>query len=450
MRRLQFLVGLALWLLSSACTSARPDSAPPNGCHDPCAASCLDAAGACNPPVPDLPPVAQLRFNLGVPTGPDDYPFAPAALPTQPPPPHSTIYLSAAGSFDPEGKAISTFWNALDPAGNYLSIDPDPSALRSSVVVQSVGTYRITLAAVEVGGNEQLTQTQVALTVAPRPCAADGFSSPCSDELAVAGGTFTAGSAEDVGFANEHPSHSATVAPFLLDEYEVTVGRFRRFLSSFKADGFPDGAGSHPLIPGSGWQSAWNGQDSLNFAMSVSECGGPWTEEPGPSEARPITCVTWYQAFAFCIWDGKRLPTEAEWEFAAVGGAEQRRYPWGSALPTPELAVYGCSFDGQVGCSDADLPVVGSLSAGAGRFGQLDLAGSVWEWTLDAYAPYTAATCTDCANLAVAEDDGRVFRGGAYVYDDQGEQSDLRGAARLGFDAKFPDPTRGFRCARSP
>jgi formylglycine-generating enzyme required for sulfatase activity len=119
-------------------------------------------------------------------------------------------------------------------------------------------------------------------------------------------------------------------------------------------------------------------------------------------------------------------------------------------VPTPEFAAYGCHFDGKVGCTDADLPVVGSLSAGAGRFGQLDLAGSVWEWTLDAYAPYSSSVCDNCANLAVAADDARVFRGGNYVYEDQTQPSDLRGAARLGFDAKFPDPTRGFRCARTP
>ena len=258
------------------------------------------------------------------------------------------------------------------------------------------------------------------------------------------------GSPEGVGFANEQPSRRATVAPFYLDKYEVTVGRFRRFLNSFNGVGFAEGTGAHPLIAGSGWQSTWSGQGSEGFAMSVAECGGPWTDTPGASEARPISCVTWYQAFAFCVWEGKRLPTEAEWEFAAVGGDEHRTFPWGAALPSPALAVFDCSYDGLLGCSDADLPVAGSISAGAGRFGQLDLAGSVWEWTLDVYAPYPTTACNNCANLETMADDGRAFRGGNYVYDDPTQASDLRGAARLGFDAKFPDPTRGFRCARTP
>jgi formylglycine-generating enzyme len=401
------------------------------------------------PQTADLPPFASIHFNTTPPANADDYPFAPDNLPSQSPAPRSRIFLSAAGSFDPEGQAITTFWNALDPTGHYLAIAPDPSSARVTFWPEYPGLYAISLAAVEATGNRQLSQAQLALSVAPVPCAGDGFSPPCSDELAVPGGSFVMGSAEDVGFANEHPSHSATVAAFSLDKYEVTVGRFRRFLADFIGDGFADGAGAHPLIPSSGWQATWNGQDSSNFSMSISECGGPWTESPGVNEARPVTCVTWYQAFAFCIWDGKRLPTEAEWEFAAVGGSEQRLYPWGDAPPSPALAVYGCLFDGQEGCSDADLPVVGSLSAGAGRFGQLDLAGSVWEWTLDAYAPYSALPCVNCADLAVADDDGRAFRGGNYIFDDPKQASDLRGAARLGFDAKFPDPTRGFRCARS-
>lgn len=422
---------LAVGLVLTACSSPRTASLPED-------------------PGQDLAPAASIRFNLNLPVDPDDYPFNADHPPSEWPTPRSTVYLSAAGSFDPEGQPISAFWNVLDEAGTYLPIEPDPTAFRASFSPPYTGDYAIALTVVESGGSKQLTQTRLSLAVAPRPCAVDGFSAPCSDELAVPGGDFMMGSATDSGFSNEHPSHPAVVAPFMLDKYEVTVGRFRKFLAGFSGDGFLDGAGAHPLIPGSGWQSAWNVQDSVRLAMSVSECGGTWTDVPGASEARPVTCVTWYQAFAFCVGEGKRLPTEAEWEFAAVGGDEQRPYPWGTTVPTPELAAYGCYFDGKVGCTDADLPVVGSLSAGAGRFGQLDLAGSVWEWTLDAYAPYSSSVCDNCANLAVAADDARVFRGGNYVYEDQTQPSDLRGAARLGFDAKFPDPTRGFRCARTP
>lgn len=400
--------------------------------------------------------MVRIRFNLAPPAGPDDYPDTPDALPVDGPTPGSTVYLSAAQSFEPEGQPITFFWNVQDDSGAYLPLVPDATAARVSFSPTFPGLYRIALEVIESSGLQQLSQVAFALTVAPRPCAPDGVAAPCSDELAVPGGTFTAGSADGVGFPNEHAAHLATVAPFLLDRYEVTVGRFRKFLAAFTGDGYADGMGAHPLIPGSGWQSLWNGQTSQDYRMSVAECGGAWTESPGASEARPVSCVTWYQAFAFCISEGKRLPTEVEWEFAAAGGSEQRTYPWGDALPTPALAVYGCKFDGQDGCSNADLPVVGSTPAGAGRWGHLDLAGSVWEWALDVYADsYSSDPCDNCANLIETPEDiqmmtdGRVFRGGDFQFDDMGIESDLRAASRLGFDAKFPDQTRGFRCARS-
>ncbi len=412
-----------------------------------CDAGCAQQGDACAQVTVDLPPVPRIRFQLQTPRDDGDYPYAPTIPPLDAPTPRSTVYLSAADSSDPEGKAISVFWNVQDSTGRYLSLDPNPGAFRVSFSPSFVGSYAITLEVLEQGGLRQIAQAMFTLVVLAHPCAADGYSPPCSDESAVPGGTFMAGSADDMGFANERPRHSATVAPFLMDKYEVTVGRFRRFLDAYADAGFAEGAGAHPLISGSGWQSAWDGERSSDIRFSISECGGAWTPDVGDSEARPIGCVTWYQAFAFCIWEGKRLPTEAEWEYAASGGDEQRTYPWGNDPPSQERAVYGCLFDGLMQCSDADLPPVGSVPAGAGRFGHLDLAGSLWEWTLDVSGTYTGEACDNCANLAVAADEARVFRGGDFKFDDP---SSLRSAFRYGFDAKFPDQVRGFRCARTP
>jgi sulfatase modifying factor 1 len=441
-----------IWLLG-ACSSSGASSGPGVDCGaGTCDGGCVGAVdGACGGSPPgDQSPTARIRFNTAAPTTTDDYPFSPASLPTEGPAPLSTVYLSAGDSIDPEGEAITFYWNVQDASGKYLSVAPSASDAQVSFSPEFVGNYTIALEAIEVGGLKQLSQVAFMLNVAPIPCAPDGVSAPCADELPLPGGTFMAGSPDAVGFPNEHPMHLVNIAPFLMDKYEVTVGRFRRFLDGFTADGYDDGMGAHPLIPGSGWQSAWNGQASEDYRMSISECGGAWTDTPGASEARPISCVTWYQAFAFCISEGKRLPTEAEWEYAAAGGDAQRTYPWGDQPPTPELAVYGCTYDGVDGCTPADLPVVGSLPAGAGRWGHLDLAGSVWEWTLDVYGDYTAATCDNCANLVETADDGRVFRGGDFMFDDMGIETDLRAADRLGFDAKFPDQTRGLRCARTP
>ncbi len=302
---------------------------------------------------------------------------------------------------------------------------------------------------VEKGPLGQIGQTTIKLLVAPQPCAPDGVSPPCSDDLEVPGGTFLAGAPDGRGDESEHPAHTVTVAPFALDKFEVTVGRFRRYADVYAGEPPPDGAGAHPLIPGSGWQPQWKVRLPARgdvLKVDIAECGGAWTQKVGASEARPISCVTWYQAFAFCAWEGKRLPTEAEWEYAAAGGSEQRPYPWGAEEPSVDRVVFGCLFDGDPSCADADLPVAGSLAKGAGRWGHLDLAGSLWEWTLDVYAPYTSAPCDNCAVVIQPVGAGRVFRGGDFRF---GDPTWLTVTTRLGILPGLPDDRRGFRCARS-
>src|SRR6185295_9527451 len=124
----------------------------------------------------------------------------------------------------------------------------------------------------------------------------------------------------------------------------------------------------------------------------------------------------------FCAWDGGRLATEAEWNYAAAGGTQQRVYPWSSPAKstaiTPQRASYWvdgtvtCMGDGVAGCTLTDLVPVGTLS-GTGRFGQADLGGNVWEWTRDASNnPYSVNPCTDCSVLTGSSN--RVIRGGSF------------------------------------
>ncbi len=241
-------------------------------------------------------------------------------------------------------------------------------------------------------------------------------------------------------------NNPATVSDFRLETFEVTVGRFRKFVDQYIGTAPADGAGAHPLIAASGWQSpGWDSDlpASKTALKSVLKCNPSyqtWTDGASGDETLPINCVNWFEAFAFCIWDGGRLPTEAEWNYAAAGGSEQREYPWGSGVDS-SYAVYDCMGDNVSGCTFADTLPVGSKSPkGDGRWGQSDLAGSMWEWTLDWYAGHVNPR-NDCANLTTASN--RVVRGGSW-YD---SAANLRAAYRVGGSGHSYNV--GFRCARS-
>jgi formylglycine-generating enzyme required for sulfatase activity len=165
-----------------------------------------------------------------------------------------------------------------------------------------------------------------------------------------------------------------------------------------------------------------------------------WTATPGTQEHVPINCVNWAEAYAFCIWDGAFLPSEAEWEYAAAGGSEQREYPWGSTDPgtADQFAIYGGYY--APGCTGAScFAPVGSTPSGAGRYGQLDLEGNAWTWTLDWYAPY--APCSNCAEVTQTEG-VRVTRGCAFDSTAAYLLPTLRNSEDRYFD--------GIRCAREP
>lgn len=279
-------------------------------------------------------------------------------------------------------------------------------------------------------------------------CGAAGDRDCCGSPL-VPGGRFD---------RNNDPALPATISAFRLDEYEVTVGRFRAFVHEYdawRAQGQPFvGAGAHPALSGSGWQAAFHQAlpTSAEVLRSVLKCdqdNRTWTAQPGDNETRPINCVSWYEAFAFCVWDGGRLPTDAEWNFAAAGGDEQRLYPWSvppsSAAIGPDLASYyddDCMGDGEPGCTVTDFVPVGSKPAGQGRYGHADLSGNVREWVLDRWSETLTAPCVDCAELGGGKD--RVLRGGAW--------NNLPSLV-TSTERQFDDPGAhyfviGFRCAR--
>ncbi|MBI4704611.1 MAG: SUMF1/EgtB/PvdO family nonheme iron enzyme [Deltaproteobacteria bacterium] len=257
------------------------------------------------------------------------------------------------------------------------------------------------------------------------------------------------------GVSYQDKSYPATVSDFRLDRYEVTVGRFRAFVEAGKGTQQSPpapGTGAHPKIPGSGWDASWKGELVANKAALKMALKCPWyptwTESAGANEQLPINCITWFEAFAFCAWDGGRLPTEAEWNYAAAGGSEQRVYPWSSPPSSTDIdssyAVYDCSGDGKPSpdCSFADILPVGSRPKGDGRWAQVDLGGSMWEWVLDRKGGYLP--CNDCANLQPGWN--RVLRGGSW-YD---KASKLCSSYRNNSVPSYRYYTIGGRCARKP
>jgi formylglycine-generating enzyme required for sulfatase activity len=263
----------------------------------------------------------------------------------------------------------------------------------------------------------------------------------CCESGAVPGGTFRR-SYDGVSLADATGS-DATVSAFRLDTYLVTVGRFRAFVDAGQGTAAAPpaaGAGAQAQIAGSGWDPTWDaslvGAGGLPAALA---CGGEsWTDGPGDHESFPINCVSWFEAFAFCAWDGGFLPTEAEWNFAAAGGDEQRVYPWSS--PPSSTAI---DDDHAVYCGGTcALAAVGSRSpAGDGRWGHADLAGEVWEWNLDWMQDY-AEPCVDCA--AVGDGTYRIARGGGF----KTPANTLLAGARSWGTPSERDSFFGFRCAR--
>jgi formylglycine-generating enzyme required for sulfatase activity len=298
--------------------------------------------------------------------------------------------------------------------------------------------------------------TTPSCTQLPRTCGATGTDDCCASPL-IPGGTYFRSYDLAGDGAYSSMDFPATISAFRLDKYEVTVGRDRAFVNAGQGTQQQPpavNAGAHARIANSGWLQEWNAslpQDATAQLTSL-KCDPStqvWTDGPGANERRPVNCVSWFDAMAFCAWDGGFLPTEAEWNYAAAGGAEQRAYPW--SVPASSLAIdttqasYACLGDGVPSCTLEDVGLVGTRPAGDGRWQHADLGGNLHEWVKDSTANYPVP-CTDCASLLPAVSSSKLFRGGSF---DRAER-DVRTGYRIATSATGRLRFVGVRCARSP
>ncbi|MCC6528185.1 MAG: SUMF1/EgtB/PvdO family nonheme iron enzyme [Polyangiaceae bacterium] len=241
---------------------------------------------------------------------------------------------------------------------------------------------------------------------------------------------------------------------FAIDRHEVTVGRFRAWVESGRdlpCDGAAcslDPGGPYELVMT--WDPGWN--DSAVDVDPFSPLGGctcpvpysPTSYNRGDPEL-PMTCVSWHHAAAFCASEGKRLPTEVEWQYVATGHGDGRIYPftWSGEPFTCDLVTYLGTGDG------CGFPVPGGSAPGdVSRDGLVDLGGSVFEWVWDVSAPFVDDT-TDYAGPAPSGDPAqpRVRRGGAFI--SPADDWRLRTDSREAYGAVSYYSDAGFRCAKT-
>ncbi len=251
----------------------------------------------------------------------------------------------------------------------------------------------------------------------------------------VSAGNFTMGSSLST---DEQPIHTVYLDAYYIDKYEVTNGQYKQFID---AGGYNNSA----YWTTDGW--SWKTSNSITQPSSWTNTTLGYNATNGPN--LPVVGISWYEAYAYANWAGKRLPTEAEWEKAASSD-DQRTYPWGNTWDGNKCnhGVYGNPYYDESDGYKFTAPV-GSYENGKSPYGCYDMVGNVWEWCNDWYdnAYYSNAAAN---NNPPGPSSGsyRVRRGGSWS--DDSYYGDCRCANR-GYDYPYDRyGILGFRCAKDP
>ena len=274
---------------------------------------------------------------------------------------------------------------------------------RSALIVALWGTLLLSLATLTPAANAKTSPKTIT------------HNKDNSLMVLIPGGSFKMGA---VGwYGNSMPVHTVTVAPYYLDKFEVTNRQYQVFV---KDTGHRTPA--HSVDP------SFDFWDGVTFPEEIAD--------------QPVVNVCWDDATAYAKWAGKRLPTEAEWEYAARGITD-RKYPWGDQSPEEVKIPYGVIWNGK-----RNYQAVGSNPSSASPFGIMDLGGNVAEWVFDFYDPwyYSKQESTQPNPRGPQEGFYHVVRGGS----NQDAPFYFRSSFR---DYDFPQDCSckvGFRCAKSP
>ncbi len=233
--------------------------------------------------------------------------------------------------------------------------------------------------------SEAFTYTRQTLGYSPPPragAAAQPVSGPCGGDVTSSGGEFLLGAPQrgDFVFDNEKWAHRVEIAPFGIARTAVTNADFEAFVEDH-------GYARRDLWSAAGWM--WREAEGAECPVYWEMAGQTWHERRydalrALSIEAPVMHVNWYEAEAYCRWVGRRLPTEAEWEFAAavdpLRPGIKNRFPWGDLPATLDRSnLFGV----------AEGPIaVSALAKGDSALGCRQMIGNVWEWTADAFGPY--------------------------------------------------------------
>jgi len=245
------------------------------------------------------------------------------------------------------------------------------------------------------------------------------------------GSQFLMGTDDEVGFTSdgEGPIRKITVDPFYIDECSVSNHQFKQFVnaSTYKTE-----------AERFGWSFVFNlfvpPKVRHTVTQAVAETpwwwqvqGAYWRRPEGPGSNlkkrwdHPVVHISWNDAMAYCQWAGKRLPSEAEWEYAARGGLAQKRYPWGDELsPHGEhmCNIWQGNFPDDDTAEDGHKGTAPVTAYSANEFGLYNVAGNVWEWTADWFAQAFHLDGPRINPQGPPSGSSRVIRGGSYLCHD--------------------------------